>query len=68
MTRFVLKRLFWAIPVLLIASVLVFIAVRSSTDPVAALARNPRVNPQALAEYKKSLGLDRPLRCSTSPG
>ena len=52
MTRFVLKRLCWAIPVLFIASVLVFIAVRSSTDPVAALARNPRVNPQALEEYK----------------
>ncbi len=61
MTRFVLKRLFWAIPILFIASVLVFVAVRSSTDPVAALARNPRVNPQALEEYKHSLGLDRPL-------
>ena len=61
MTRFILKRLFWAIPVLFIASVLVFIAVRSSTDPVAALARNPRVNPEALEKYKHSLGLDRPL-------
>ena len=61
MTRFVLKRLFWAIPVLFIASVLVFIAVRSSADPVAALARNPRVNPEALEKYKHSLGLDRPL-------
>lgn len=61
MGRYVIKRLLWAIPILLIASVLVFIAVRSSTDPVAALARNPRVNPEALEEYKRSLGLDRPL-------
>ena len=61
MTRFVIKRLFWAIPILFIASILVFVAVRSSTDPVAALARNPRVNPQALEEYKHSLGLDRSL-------
>src|SRR5215831_11302517 len=61
MTRFVLKRLAWAIPILFIASILVFVAVRSSTDPVAALARNPRVNPEALAQYKKTLGLDRPL-------
>ena len=61
MTRFVMKRLLWAIPILFIASILVFVAVRSSTDPVAALARNPRVNPQALEEYKHSLGLDRSL-------
>ncbi len=61
MTRFVVKRVLWAIPILFIASILVFIAVRSSTDPVAALARNPRVNPQALEEYKHTLGLDRSL-------
>jgi peptide/nickel transport system permease protein len=51
----------WAIPVLLIASVLVFIAVRSSTDPLAAAARNPRVNPEELAKYRASLGLDKSL-------
>ena len=61
MTRFVIRRVLWAIPILFIASVLVFIAVRSSTDPVAALARNPRVNPEALEKYKHSLGLDRSL-------
>lgn len=61
MTRFVIKRAFWAIPTLLIASVLVFIAVRSSTDPLAALARNPRASPEELEEYRRSLGLDKSL-------
>src|SRR6478735_1248455 len=61
MTRFVVRRVLWAIPILFIASILVFVAVRSSTDPVAALARNPRVNPEALERYKHSLGLDRSL-------
>lgn len=61
MARFVVKRAFWAIPTLFIASVLVFIAVRSSTDPMAALARNPRASPQELEEYRASLGLDKSL-------
>jgi peptide/nickel transport system permease protein len=55
------KRALWAIPTLLIASVLVFIAVRSSTDPTAALARNPRASPEELEEYRRSLGLDQSL-------
>ena len=51
MTRFVLRRLFWAIPVLLIASVLVFIAsaprpTRSGRHP-----RNPP-RPEALVEVQ----------------
>jgi peptide/nickel transport system permease protein len=61
LTRFVLKRALWAIPTLFIASVLVFIAVRSSTDPLAALARNPRASPEELEEYRRSLGLDKSL-------
>ncbi len=54
MARFVIRRMLWAIPILIIASILVFVAVRSSTDPVAALARNPRVNPQQVDEYRQS--------------
>jgi len=57
--RFIVGRVFWAIPVMLIASVLVFAVVRMSVDPVAAAARNPRTTPAALAKFKHDLGLDK---------
>jgi peptide/nickel transport system permease protein len=59
MLRFIVNRVLWAIPVLLVASIVVFFAVRASVDPVAAAARNPRTTPAALAKYKHDLGLDK---------
>ena len=59
MLRFILRRLFWAIPVLIAASIIVFAAVRATTDPVAAAERNPHTTPAALAKYKHDLGLDK---------
>jgi peptide/nickel transport system permease protein len=59
MARFVVGRVFWAVPVMLVASVIVFAAVRSAVDPVAAAARNPHTTPAALAKYKHDLGLDK---------
>ena len=59
MLRFIVRRLLWSIPVLLIASILVFVAVRATTDPVQAAARNPHVTPRALVQYEHDLGLDK---------
>jgi peptide/nickel transport system permease protein len=59
MLRFIVRRLFWAIPVLLAASIIVFAAVRATTDPVAAAQRNPHTTPETLAKYKHDLGLDK---------
>ncbi|MCU1427377.1 MAG: binding-protein-dependent transport system inner rane component, partial [Actinomycetia bacterium] len=59
MLRFVVRRGLWAIPVMIIASIIVFAAVRASVDPVAAAARNPHTTPAALAKYKHDLGLDK---------
>src|SRR3954471_10119913 len=59
MLRFIVGRVFWAIPVMLIASIIVFAVVRMSVDPVAAAARNPHTSPAALAKFKHDLGLDR---------
>jgi peptide/nickel transport system permease protein len=59
MLRFISGRVLWAIPVMLIASIIVFFAVRSTVDPVAAAARNPHTTPAALAKYKHDLGLDK---------
>jgi peptide/nickel transport system permease protein len=58
MLRYAAKRLLWSIPVLLIASVLVFIAIKATTDPSA--IRAPGVRAEDVQRYREQLGLDRP--------
>lgn len=60
MLQYVLRRLLFSIPILIIASVFVFAAARASTSPLAALRSNPRISQQDIIEYKRTLGLDRP--------
>jgi peptide/nickel transport system permease protein len=58
MARFVVKRLLWAIPVLLIVTFLTFWAVSASTDPVAAFVRiNPRATPEMIQNFQEATGL-----------
>ena len=57
MLRFAAKRLLLSIPILLIASVLVFAAVKSSTDPSA--VRAPGVTAEQIQQLREDLGLDR---------
>ena len=58
MFRFVLRRLLWAIPLLILITYLVFAAVRASNDPVAAFKRaNPRTTQAQLEIYAKKNGL-----------
>jgi peptide/nickel transport system permease protein len=59
MLRFMVSRVIWAIPVMILASIIVFAVVRMSVDPVAAAARNPRTTPAALEKFKHDLGLDK---------
>ncbi|MDQ1519666.1 MAG: peptide/nickel transport system permease protein [Actinomycetota bacterium] len=59
MLRFIVGRVLWAIPVMVIASILVFVVVRMSVDPVAAAARNPKTTPAALKKFEHDLGLDK---------
>jgi peptide/nickel transport system permease protein len=59
MLRFIVRRVLWAIPVLVIGTLLVFLAVRATTDPVKAAVRNPHTTAAALAKYKHDLGLDK---------
>jgi peptide/nickel transport system permease protein len=49
--RFVLRRLLWALPLLVLITFGAFSAVRASTDPVATFARN---NPRATAVQKQA--------------
>jgi peptide/nickel transport system permease protein len=53
---YTVRRLLWSIPVLLIASILVFVAVRSTTDPGA--LRGPGISAADTQRFKHQLHLD----------
>jgi peptide/nickel transport system permease protein len=59
MLQYVLRRLLISIPLLLVASVLVFSVVHLTTDPVAGLRSNPRVSAEDMRRYRHDLGLDK---------
>lgn len=60
MWRYIVRRIIFSIPILLISSVLVFMAIKSTTDPVAAASLSPRFRPEDLVRLRADLGLDRP--------
>lgn len=59
MLRFILRRLLVSIPMLLVASVLIFTVLHLTTDPAAGLRVNPRVSQADVQRYRHDLGLDR---------
>ena len=62
MTRYIIRRILQAIPILLILSGLLFFLVRAAPGgPLAAAERNPNVTQEQIALLKKKLGLDKPL-------
>jgi peptide/nickel transport system permease protein len=62
MLTFIARRLLISIPVLLLSSVLVFVMVTNSGDPLAELkTRNPPVPTQVIEARRHQLRLDRPL-------
>ena len=62
MTRYIIRRILQAIPILLILSALLFFMVRAAPGgPLAAAERNPNVTQEQIALLKKKLGLDKPL-------
>jgi peptide/nickel transport system permease protein len=62
MLSFIIRRLLITIPLVLLASVLVFLLVANSGDPLADLkGRNPPVPPQVIQAREHQLGLDKPL-------
>jgi len=56
--RYIIRRLIFSIPVLLVSSVLVFVVVRATANPTAALHSNPRVRAKDIAAVEHALGLD----------
>jgi peptide/nickel transport system permease protein len=62
MLSFIIRRLLIAIPLVLLSSVLVFLLVANSGDPLAELrGRNPPVSPQVIQAREHELGLDKPM-------
>ena len=60
MLRFILRRLLWAIPTLLIVTFVVYCALRLATNPLASYARsNPRIakQPKKMQQYIETNGL-----------
>jgi peptide/nickel transport system permease protein len=62
MFSFIVRRLLIAIPLILLSSMLVFLLVANSGDPLADLkGRNPPVPESTIEAREKQLGLDKPL-------
>lgn len=58
MTRFILRRLMWAIPTVLLVTFVVYFAIRVGTDPVKAYQRsNTRATRRQIAVYREVNGL-----------
>jgi peptide/nickel transport system permease protein len=55
---FAARRLLLSVPILLLSSILVFVFMRATTDPVR-LATNPRMSAEQVAAVRKAMGLDR---------
>jgi peptide/nickel transport system permease protein len=62
MTTYIFRRIFQAIPILLLLSIFLFGVVRLMPGgPLAQAERNPNVTPEQLAALRVRLGLDQPL-------
>jgi peptide/nickel transport system permease protein len=61
MTRYIIRRLLQAIPLLLLISFILFILLRSMGDPLAAYGGRRRMRPEDRARLRVELGLDKPI-------
>jgi peptide/nickel transport system permease protein len=61
MLTYIARRLLYAIPVLAVSSFLIFVFVSASTDPLEAIKRNPRANPNAIRLVEKKHHLNSPI-------
>ncbi|MBK9181342.1 MAG: ABC transporter permease [Acidimicrobiales bacterium] len=61
MSKFVLRRLLGAIPLLFVSSFIVFLLVANSGDPLQDLRVNPRISPEQIRAREIELHLDEPV-------
>lgn len=61
MTRYIIRRLLQAIPLLVIISLLLFMLMRSTGDPIATMGGRRVTRPEDRERLSRLLGLDKPL-------
>lgn len=61
MFNYIIRRLLYSIPVLILVSLIIFILMQYAGDPLAHLRLNPHVTPQDIARLERSMGLDKPI-------
>lgn len=57
---YAVRRLLFSVPVLLVLSIVSFVATRSVSSPEAGIRSNPRVTAEDIQRYREQLGLDDP--------
>jgi peptide/nickel transport system permease protein len=61
MTRYIIRRILQAIPLLLIISLMIFVLLRSSGDPLASMGGRRATRPEDRERLTRLMGLDQPL-------
>jgi len=61
MTRYIIRRILQAIPLLLFISLILFVLMRSAGDPVATMGGRRQMRPEDRERLARQLGLDKPL-------
>ena len=61
MTRYIVRRLLQAIPLLFIISLILFVLMRASGDPVATMGGRKNPRPEERERLSRMLGLDKPI-------
>lgn len=61
MTRYIIRRLLQAIPLLFIISLMLFVLLKNSGDPIANMGGKKLTRPEDRARLERILGLDKPI-------
>ncbi len=61
MSRYIIRRLLQAIPLLLIISVMLFVLMRASGDPISTMGGRRQMRPEDRERLSRQLGLDKPI-------
>ncbi len=61
MTRYIIRRLLQAIPLLLAISLILFVLMQNATDPLATMGGRTPTKPEDRARLTRQLGLDKPI-------
>jgi peptide/nickel transport system permease protein len=61
MTRYIVRRLLQAIPLLLVISLILFVLMQNATDPLATMGGRTPTRPEDRARLTRQLGLDKPI-------